>query len=79
MGVPFPVTVNCLFGYLHIHKYAASMCAAVFCRWLAAAGFEQASEVRFSTCTGAIYGVLIWMQKLTLKEAKRVGVDQAKF
>ncbi len=43
-----------------------------------AAGFEQASEVGFSTCTGAIYGVLIWMQKPTLKEAKRVGVAQAK-
>jgi len=44
-----------------------------------AAGFERASEVGFSNCAGAIDGVLIWMQKPTFKEAKRVGVDQAKF
>jgi len=44
-----------------------------------AAGFERASEVGFRNCAGAIDGVLIWMQKPTLKETKRVGVDQAKF
>lgn len=44
-----------------------------------AAGFEQASVVGFTNCTGAINGVFIWMQTPTLKEAKRVGVDQAKF
>jgi hypothetical protein len=44
-----------------------------------AAGFEQASEVRFSNCAGATDGVLFWMQKPMLKEARRVGVDQAKF
>ena len=44
-----------------------------------AAGFEQASEVGLFNCAGAINGVLIWMQKPMLKEAKRVGVDQAKF
>ena len=44
-----------------------------------AAGFEQASEAGLFNCAGAINGVLIWMQKPTLKEAKRVGVDQAKF
>jgi hypothetical protein len=44
-----------------------------------AAGFERVSEVGFSNCAGAINGVLIWMQKPMLKEARRVGVDQAKF
>jgi len=43
-----------------------------------AAGFQQASEVGCN-CAGAINGVLIWMQKPMLKEAKWVGVDQAKF
>jgi hypothetical protein len=44
-----------------------------------ATGFERVSEVGFSNCAGAIDGVLIWMQKPMLKEAKRVGVDQAKY
>ncbi len=32
-----------------------------------ATGFEQASEVGFSNCAGAIDSVLIWMQNPTLK------------
>jgi hypothetical protein len=44
-----------------------------------AAGFERVSGVRFDICAGAIDGVLIWIQKPSLSEAKRVGVDQMKF
>ena len=44
-----------------------------------AADFERVSGVGFDNCAGAIDGVLIWMQKPTLREAKRVGVDQMKF
>jgi hypothetical protein len=42
------------------------------------AGFEKASSVGFNICGGAVDGILIWMQKPNLKEAKRVGVDQRK-
>jgi len=44
-----------------------------------AADFERVSGVGFNNCAGAIDGVLIWMQKPSLREAKRVGVDQMKF
>ncbi len=35
-----------------------------------AAGFERVSEVGFDICAGAIDGVLIWIQKPSLREAK---------
>ncbi|KAL3805734.1 LOW QUALITY PROTEIN: hypothetical protein ACHAW5_010937 [Stephanodiscus triporus] len=41
------------------------------------AGFEKASYVGFNVCTGAVDGILIWMQKPNVNEAKRVGVDQS--
>jgi hypothetical protein len=41
-----------------------------------AAGFQKASTVGFDICAGAIDGILIWTQKPTLTEAKRVGVVQ---
>jgi len=44
-----------------------------------AADYERVSGVGFNNCAGAIDGVLIWMQKPSLREAKRVGVDQMKF
>jgi len=44
-----------------------------------AAGFQKASTVGFNICAGAIDGILIWTQKPTLAEAKRVGVGQKKF
>ena len=44
-----------------------------------AADFKRVSGVGFDNCAGAIDGVLIWMQKPSLREAKRVGVDQMKF
>jgi hypothetical protein len=44
-----------------------------------AAEFEAASTSKFRNCAGAIDGILIWMQKPSLDEAKSVGVDQKKF
>ena len=44
-----------------------------------AADFERVSGVGFDNCTGAIDRVLIWIQKPSLREAKRVGVDQMNF
>ena len=44
-----------------------------------AAGFEAASTPGIRNCAGAIDGILIWMQKPSLKEAKKAGVDQKKF
>ena len=44
-----------------------------------AAGFEVASTPGIRHCAGAIDGILIWMQKPSLKEAKRTGVDQKKY
>ena len=41
-----------------------------------AAGFQKASTVGFDICAGAIDGILIWTQKPTQAEAKRVGVGQ---
>ncbi len=38
------------------------------------AGFKDASAVDFDVCAGAINGILIWMQKLSLKESQRVGI-----
>ena len=45
-------------------------------RKIIVACFEKASLVGFNTCAGAVDGILIWMQKPNIKEAKRVGVDQ---
>jgi hypothetical protein len=44
-----------------------------------AGGFEKASSVGFNVCAGSVDGILIWMQKPNVNEAKRVGVDQRKF
>ena len=44
-----------------------------------AAGFEAASVPGIRNCAGAIDGILIWMLKPSLKEAKKSGVDQKKF
>jgi hypothetical protein len=44
-----------------------------------AADFKRVSGVGFDNCTGAIDGVLIWIQKPSLRVAKQVGVDQMKF
>ena len=44
-----------------------------------AAEFEAASMPGIRNCAGAIDGILIWIQKPSLKEAKKVGVDQKKF
>ena len=44
-----------------------------------AAEYEAASTPKFRNCAGAIDGILIWMQKPSLDEAKSVGVDQKKF
>ena len=44
-----------------------------------AADFKRVSGVGFDNCAGAIDGVLIWIQKPSLREAKRVGVDQMNF
>ena len=44
-----------------------------------AAGFEAASTPGIRNCAGAIDGILIWMLKPSLKEARKSGVDQKKF
>lgn len=44
-----------------------------------AEGFKEASSVNFDCCAGAIDGILIWILKPTLADAKAVGVDQQKF
>ena len=44
-----------------------------------AAEFEAASTPGIRNCAGAIDGILIWMLKPSLEEAKKVGVDQKKF
>ena len=44
-----------------------------------AAEFKQKSAVDFDMCSGTIDGILIWIHKPTLEEAKEVGVDQQKF
>ena len=44
-----------------------------------AAEFEAASTPKIRNCAGAIDGILIWILKPSLKEAKSVGVDQRKF
>ena len=44
-----------------------------------AAEFEAASTPGIRNCAGAIDGILIWILKPNLKEAKKVGVDQRKF
>jgi hypothetical protein len=44
-----------------------------------AAGFEAASVPGIQHCAGAIDGILIWMPKPSLDEARRTGVDQKKY
>jgi hypothetical protein len=44
-----------------------------------AAGFESASAPGFRNCAGAIDGILIWMLKPSLEEAKKTGVDQKRY
>lgn len=41
--------------------------------------FKAKSGVDFDVCAGAIDGILIWILKPTLAEAKMVGIDQQKF
>ena len=44
-----------------------------------AAGFERASTPKINNCAGAIDGILIWMQKPSLAEARASGIDQKKY
>ncbi|KAL3789801.1 hypothetical protein ACHAWO_000272 [Cyclotella atomus] len=44
-----------------------------------ASGFARISSVHFSNCGRSIDGILIWILKPTLEDAKRAGVDQQKF
>jgi hypothetical protein len=44
-----------------------------------AAGFESASTPGIRNCAGAIDGILIWMLKPSLEEAKKTGVDQKRY
>jgi hypothetical protein len=41
--------------------------------------FRVNSSVDFACCAGSIDGIVIWMNRPTLKEASKVGVDQQKF
>ena len=41
--------------------------------------FRVKSSVDFGCCAGTIDGIVIWMNRPTLKEARKVGVDQQKF
>ena len=51
---------------------------AVECKELAA-DFTFRSEASFHNCVGCIDGMLLWMEKLFLKECEKVGVDSGKF
>lgn len=42
-------------------------------------GLRAVSAVGFDCCAGAIDGILIWILRPTLDDAKAVGVDQQKF
>ena len=42
-------------------------------------GFMRVSQVNFSCVGGTIDGILVWIPKPSIKEAKRVRVDQQKF
>jgi hypothetical protein len=44
-----------------------------------ASEFKRISSVNFSNCGGSIDGILIWILKPSLEDAKRAGVDQQKF
>ena len=41
--------------------------------------FKVKSYFNFRWCAGTIDGIIIWMNRPTLKEASKVGVDQQKF
>lgn len=47
-------------------------------RWIAAK-FEEKSSVRFSNCAGCIDGILIWIHKPSVADAKAAGVGRKKF
>jgi DDE superfamily endonuclease len=44
-----------------------------------AAGFEKVSGAGFNCCSGAIYGILIWITKPSTEQCERVGCSDAKF
>jgi hypothetical protein len=44
-----------------------------------ARGFCNVSKVKFDYCAGAVHGILIWMDKPSMKEADEAGVGQKKF
>jgi hypothetical protein len=41
--------------------------------------FKEKSSVGFDVCAGTIDGILIWIHKPMVEEAKSVGIDQQKF
>jgi hypothetical protein len=41
--------------------------------------FFDASKIKYDCCTGAIYDILLWIHKPTMKEADAAGVSQKKF
>jgi hypothetical protein len=43
------------------------------------AQYKEVSSVDFGVCAGAIDGILIWINRPTLEESRKVGVDQQKF
>ena len=43
------------------------------------AEYKEVSSVDFGVCAGAIDGILIWINRPTLEESRKVGVDQQKF
>jgi hypothetical protein len=59
-------------------KFAIAYPLSVEEQEIVVAGFKEVSAVGFDICAGAFDGILIWMQKPTLKEAKRVGVGKKK-
>eukprot|EP00804_Cyclotella_cryptica_P001199 CCRYP_017009-RA/>CCRYP_017009-RA protein AED:0.23 eAED:0.35 QI:0/-1/0/1/-1/0/1/0/128 len=44
-----------------------------------AAEFKAKRSVAFGVSAGAVDGILIWIHRPTLEEAKKVGVDKQKF
>ena len=44
-----------------------------------ALSFKENSSIRFDVCPGAINGILIWIHKPMVQEAKTVGIDKQRF
>ncbi|KAL3772835.1 hypothetical protein ACHAW5_009512 [Stephanodiscus triporus] len=72
-----PYDIMCMFGIAY-SEVLSSAWIVVDARKIAA-GFEAVSTPGIRNCAGAIDGILIWIQKPSLKKTKKAGVDHKKF